>query len=90
MSLLIDLIGAAGSILFATACVPVAWATWRLGRSVGTPVSTVWTFVLATLLFTIYLAAKVGVTQIPTVLLFIEFVCWGVALKFHYFPRTTP
>lgn len=87
MSMMIDAIGSFGAFLFATACVPMAWETFKLGKSVGTPAVTVWTFVGATASFGVYLGAKVGWTQIPTLLVYVEFICWTLALWYHYFPR---
>ncbi len=79
-------LGTVGAVLFATACVPMAWKTFKLGRDIGTPLSTIWTFVLATLLFGIYLVGTIGL-NVPTGMVVIEFFCWSLALWYHYFPR---
>lgn len=87
---LIDFIGAAGAVLFATACFPMAWKTVKIGKSIGTPAATVWTFVGATFSFGVYLGAKVGWYEVPTILIYSEFLCWSTALWYHYFPRKPP
>lgn len=86
MNLFWEIIGTVGSILFATACVPMAWKTIRTGGDIGNPISTIWTFVGATLLFGAYLTESLGLT-IPVLMLWLEFACWSTALWYHYFPR---
>jgi hypothetical protein len=83
----IDVIGSAGALLFAASCGPLAWKTWKAGRSLGTPTDVVWSFCGATFLFTLYLALKVGCIQGPTVISFSELISWLVILWYQYFPR---
>lgn len=83
----IDAAGALGGFLFSTACIPMAMKTWRLGRGIGTPRSTIWTFIGATLLTSIYLVGKVGQWQPATLFLESEVASWCVVAWFEYFPR---
>jgi hypothetical protein len=83
---MIELIGIIGGGLFAAGCVSMAFATWRLGRDVGTPLSTQWLLFVALIFYSIYLFAAFG-CHLAFWFLVIELVCWGVALWYHYFPR---
>ncbi len=87
LNTLIEVAGSLGGFLFATACIPMAVKTIRAGRDIGNPISTIWTFVGATLLFSIYLIAKTGIDNAPSIFLVTEFVCWSIAAWYHYFPR---
>lgn len=87
---LIDAIGTAGSLMFAASCTPLAWKTWKAGKALGTPRDTVWMFTGATVLFTTYLALKVGALQGPTLISGSEAVAWLVVLWYEYFPRSVP
>ena len=87
MSFLVDAIGTAGALMFAASCAPLAWKTWKKGAGLGTPLGTVWSFTIATWLFTTYLALKVGFVQGPTLISAFETLCWLIVLWFEYFPR---
>ncbi len=83
----IDALGTGGALMFAASCIPLAWKTWRQGKGLGTPLGTVWMFTGATVLFTTYLALKVGAIQGPTLISGSEAVAWLVVLFYEYFPR---
>lgn len=86
MNWLLNAIGSIGFILFATACVPMAWKTMRSGEAVVKDRSTIWTFVAATGLVTIYLFGLAGF-NFPTFLSLVEVICWGIVARYSYFPR---
>lgn len=83
------LCGVGANALYATACVPMAWKTWRAGKDIGNPLVTMWTFFIANLLFTAYGIGSFG-GEWPFTLLLVEVICWGVALFYHYWPRVVP
>src|SRR5262245_38725937 len=82
----IEWIGFIGGTLFAAACIPMAFYTWRAGRDLGTPLPTQWLLFIACLLYAIYLYGAFG-PHLPFAFLLIEVICWGIALWFHYRPR---
>ncbi len=84
---MIELIGIIGGGLFAAGCIPMAWATVRLGKDVGTPLITQWLLLLACLFYSVYLFSAFGFSHLPFWFLAIEVVCWGIAVWYHYFPR---
>lgn len=83
-----ELIGLIGGALFAAGCVPVALKAVWTGRSVDTPLSTMWLLFTALIFYCYYLFHAFG-PQLPFWFLMIELVCWGTALWYHYFPRRT-
>lgn len=82
----VEWLGLIGGGLFAAGCVPMAYTTWRLGRDVGTPLSTQWLLFVALIFYTLWLFLAFGM-HLPFWFLVIELACWGVALWYHYFPR---
>lgn len=86
MNTILQAIGTVGGILFATACVPMAWKAFREGNSFCTPASTIWTFIFANLLFGTYLFGTVG-PQLPAFLSIVELVSWGIVAWYYKFPR---
>lgn len=86
MHALIEIIGLVGGGLFAAGCVPMAWRTWKAGRDLGTPSSTMHLLFAALVFYCLYLFLGFG-AQLPFWFLVIELICWGVALWYHYFPR---
>ena len=87
MSLIVDAIGTIGALMFAASCIPLAWKTCRAGKSLGTPRQTVWMFCGATVIFTLYLALKVGLLQGSTLISGSEAVAWLIVLFYEYFPN---
>lgn len=85
-NLLFEIAGTVGSICFVAACIPMAWKTFRLGHDIGNPISTIWTFVVATFATSLYLYGIDGLRP-PADLTMVEFVCWSLAAWYHYFPR---
>ena len=83
-----ETIGFVGGALFAIGCVPVAWTAWRTGRGIGAPLVTQWLLFVACGLYAVFLYGAFG-AHFPFVFLVIEVVCWGVALRYHYRPRST-
>ena len=84
--MIFELIGLVGGAIFAVGCVPMAYKTWRAGRSLGTPLETQWLLFWGCVLYSIYLFGAFGM-QLPFWFLVIEVVSWGVALVYYYFPR---
>lgn len=83
-----ELIGIIGGALFAAGCIPMAFKTWKLGRDLGTPLETQWLLFLACMFYSVYLFGEFGYTHLPFWFLAIEVLCWGIAVWYHYFPRT--
>jgi len=81
-----ELIGLLGGALFAVGCMPVAWKAIRTGKSVGTPLSTMWLLAVSLTLYSIYLFGSFG-AHLPFWFMIVELVCWSIALWYHYFPR---
>src|ERR1051326_5392561 len=86
MSLALDILGFAGNVGYASACVPMAWDTWRKGSDIGNSALTILTFTIANYCFATYLFGTFGVRW-PYFLLVLEAICWSIALWYHYFPR---
>jgi hypothetical protein len=82
---LLNIIGAIGSFLFAAACIPMAASTVYQGDAVVKDRATIWIFVFATLFFGVYLVGKTGI-NIPSLTIFVEWVCWMIVAKYSYFP----
>jgi hypothetical protein len=84
---MIKLLGLLGGFCFAYCGVPAAYATWRAGKSVGTPVSIAWMIFLGAVFMYLYLTASYGLDLILTLNYFIEAASWGLIVFYHYFPR---
>ena len=82
------LLGVAGTLAFAWACVPTAWRTFRAGRSIGTPVGLAWNIWIACLLFYGYLIAQYGFDPFLLACTIAEVLSYSVVIWLHYFPRT--
>jgi hypothetical protein len=85
MSAGLEALGLLGTILYASACVPLAWKAVRDGL-VTVPPATSWTFFAANCAFATYCFGSFGV-HLPFFLVLVEVVCWGTVLKYTYFPR---
>ncbi len=85
--MLLSLIGLLGGFCFAYCGVPAAWATWRAGRSVGTPVAVAWMIAAGGVLMYTYLTALHGFDAILTVNYAVEVLSWLVVIWYHYRPR---
>jgi len=81
-----ELIGLLGGALFAVGCMPVAWQSIKTGKSVGTPLTTMWLLAISLTLYSVYLFGTFG-AHLPFWFMIVELVCWSVALWYHYFPR---
>ena len=84
---MIALIGLLGGACFAYCGVPAAWATWRAGRSVGTPVSVAWMIATGGVLMYAYLTILHGFDGVLTLNYSVEVASWLVVVWFHYRPR---
>lgn len=83
----VALLGAIGGIAFACCGVPVAWATLRAGKSVGTPVSIALFCILGSLATYAYLLLTYGFNPLLTANYSVEFATWAVVAWYHFFPR---
>ena len=81
-----ELIGLLGGALFAVGCMPVAWQSIKTGKSVGTPLTTMWLLAVSLMLYSIYLFGTFG-AHLPFWFMIVELICWSIALWYHYFPR---
>lgn len=90
MSYLVSLLGIAGNLAFAVACVPTAWRTWRAGKSIGTPVGLAWNIFVACLLFYSYTAIQYVSDPLVYIGGAVEITCYAVVLWYHYFPSRKP
>lgn len=85
--MIFNLLGAIANLLFSIACISMAWKTWRSGRDIGTPLSTMWTFFFfANAMFGVYLFGTFGPHWLFANAV-VETLCWKLALWYHYFPR---
>ena len=87
MSNFLTICGLIGNALFAIAALPTAFATWKKGASVGTPVSLAWQIFIACLTFYTYLLGTHGFDLIVATNAVVETSSWGTILWFHYRPR---
>lgn len=81
------IIGMLGTLAFAYACVPTAWATWKAGRSIGTPVILAWNILIACILFYAYFLLAHGLDWLVIICGLIEIAAYGVVIWYHYFPK---
>lgn len=84
-SAVLEVLGLLGTILYATACVPLAWRAVEDGM-VAVPLATSWTFFAANLCFGTYCFGSFGV-HLPFFLVAVEVLCWGTVVWYTYFPR---
>ena len=84
---LLQIVGLTGGFCFAYCGVPAAWATWRAGRSIGTPVSVAWMITAGGVLMYTYLTALHGFDPVLAINYSVETLSWATIVKYHYFPR---
>lgn len=84
---MIKLLGLLGGACFAYCGVPAAWATCKVGRSVGTPISTAWMITVGGIAMYAYLLGSFGFDLILLVNYTVEVGSWGLVVWYHYFPR---
>lgn len=77
-------IGAAAGFCFAYCGVPIAWKTYRAGKSLGTPVVTAIGICLGTLLAWFYLFFTYGLDVLLTINYTVEFLSWFIVIIYHY------
>lgn len=83
-----NLLGILGGLCFAYCGVPAAYATYKAGKSIGTPITVALLITIGTVLMYAYLTASYGFDPILTFNYFVEFVSWAIVSYYHYFPRT--
>lgn len=84
---IIEIIGLLGGICFAICGVPVAYQTYKAGRSVGTPMTIAWFILAGTALMYTYLLATYGFDWIIAFSYWTEFLSWALIVWYHYCPR---
>ncbi len=82
---MIEALGILGGVCFAYCGVPVAWATLKAGRHLGTPVAVAWMIVIGAILMYAYLYARHGFDPILTLNYSVEAASWAVVIWFRYF-----
>lgn len=87
MHFLLKLLGIAGNLLFAYACLPTAWVTWRAGRSIGTPIGLSINIWAACVTFYAYTVGTYGFDPMIWVCGGVEIAAYSVVIFYHYFPR---
>ena len=87
---LIKLLGGLGGFCFAYCGVPLAWATVRVGKSLGTPVTTAWGIVIGAICMYGYLLLTYGFDPLLTVNYSVEFLSWALVVFYHYHTRRVP
>jgi hypothetical protein len=87
MTALIKLLGLLGGSFFTYCGIPVAWATFRAGRSIGTPIVLGWCIPAGVICTYAYIILTYGFDTVITVNDSIEFMSWTTILFYHYFPK---
>jgi hypothetical protein len=87
-SVVLNGLGLIGNVAFGIACVPTAYKTVKVGKSIGTPVSLAWTLATACTCFYIYMVGTYGWNPMVWCVGLIETICYIIVLKYHYFPRS--
>jgi hypothetical protein len=80
------MLGIIGGCAFAFAAVPAALATWRAGKSIGTPPSIAWAILVGCICLYSYLTEAHGFDPVLAFTYGVEIASWAVILLFHYFP----
>lgn len=86
-SLAINALAIVGGACFAFCGVPTAWATFRKGRSVGTPASVAWAILLGAIVMYAYLYLSYGFNALLALNYAVEAGSWGIIVWYHYFGR---
>lgn len=81
------LFGLIGGTCFAWCGVPVALATWRAGKSVGTPVSVALLILTGGLSMFAYLLLSYGLDWLLAGNYLVEVASWAVVAWYHFLPR---
>lgn len=82
-------LGLLANVLFSIACITMAWKTLRAGADIGTPLSTMWSFLIANASYGAFLFGTFGMHWLFANAV-VETVCWYIALHYHYWPRAVP
>ena len=84
---MLAVIGVLGGLAFAFAAVPQAFATWRAGKSLGTPPSIAWAVFVGCICLYTYLTGMHGFDPLLTLVYGVETISWATLLWFNYLPR---
>lgn len=85
--MLTKLLGLIGGFCFAYCGVPLAWATARAGKSIGTPIFTALAIVAGGVSMYAYLLLTYGFDWLLTVNYSVEILSWATVAFYHYWPR---
>jgi hypothetical protein len=83
----LQILGSAGNIAFAWACVPTAWRTLRAGKSIGTPIGLAWNIWIACALFYAYTFLSYRGDILVWIGGAVEITAHSLVIWLHYFPR---
>lgn len=86
--MLLKILGLVGGFCFAYCGVPAAYATWKIGKSIGTPLSVAWMILVGSIAMYSYLTVKHGFDAILTINYSVEALSWGVIVFYSHFPRS--
>jgi hypothetical protein len=89
LQILLQALGVMGGTAFAFAAVPAAIATFRAGKSIGTPMTIAWAIFIGCILLYTYLTGTHGFDWIISGTYGVETASWATILWFHYVPRTS-
>ena len=84
--MILTVLGVLGGFAFAFAAVPQAVATWRAGKSLGTPPSIAWAIFVGCICLYAYLTGTHGFDLLLTLVYGVETISWATLLWFNYFP----
>lgn len=84
---IVEIFGIIGGFCFAYCGVPAAWATWKAGKSIGTPISVASMILVGAITMYIYLLLSYGFNLLLAINYGIEAVSWAVVVYYHFFPR---
>jgi hypothetical protein len=87
--MIINLLAILGGFCFAYCGCPAAYATYKAGKSVGTPISVAIMITAGSVFMYFYLLLTYGFNPLLTVNYIVETVSWGVITYYHYRPRKT-
>lgn len=85
---IIEILGFIGGVLFACACIPMAWKSFKQKHSRDVPVFSMWLFLFACIFYFGWLFVEFGF-HISFMIGVIETICWLIVIRYKYFPHIT-
>lgn len=84
---IVEVFGIIGGFCFAYCGVPAAWATYKAGKSIGTPISVASMILVGAVTMYLYLLMSYGFNLLLAINYGVEAISWSVVVYFHFFPR---